>query len=213
MLAAVAAWFREVARGTLPRVWMFRDMQVSGPLTTLVAREADARGFSARIVNEYHRPHLTRLDGGLEQHFQRCRGKTAARDCTLRPAPHGAGALTFERSGHTGRGPSQVGAVSPKSRRADGRVGRARPSCVARIVPLSGPRGLHSPGNAHSFTSVDALLLDGRPIARSLMSRTGTTAFHPEMHLRRDISRVVSPGLVLEARDHRSASMKMTAAL
>lgn len=71
--AVVAAWLDAVAdvRG-VPRFWRFKHVDLGSRLVRLVDDAADQRGFRRIAVNTYNRPHLTRLEGGLDTTSSMC---------------------------------------------------------------------------------------------------------------------------------------------
>jgi CelD/BcsL family acetyltransferase involved in cellulose biosynthesis len=98
--AVVTAWLDTIARMQgVPRFWRFKHVDLGSKLVRLVDDAAAPRGYCRIAVNAYKRPHLTRLEGGLDSHVEHVLPKRRLRDLERNIRRLGRlGTLRFERT-------------------------------------------------------------------------------------------------------------------
>ncbi|MGV3489774.1 MAG: GNAT family N-acetyltransferase [Devosia sp.] len=193
----VALWLDDMARGAGRLPWVLRHVRTDGPLADLIHTGARARNFAIETILTYRRAVLTRLPGGFEAHLDAVLSRNRLKDVrrTMRrlnelgalefehaDSPDAVNAriedfLTLEHSGWKG-----AEGTSILSSNADAEFFRR----AYRIAP-----------DTPTFTSIDSLLLDGRPIAMKLSIRSGQTAFTPKTAYD-ETYRKLGPGMALE---------------
>jgi CelD/BcsL family acetyltransferase involved in cellulose biosynthesis len=195
--AVIGMWLEGVSRGIWPAVWSLPNVRVNSSFVLLVQRHARERGLQVRLVSPYTRPLLTRNAGSFERHVETCLAKGRRKDIqrSIRRLRE-LGELRFERAEH----PERVRALVSDflTIEASGWKGTAGTAFLAHPSHAAFARAaFQGSGEAPVAAVMDALLLDGRPIALSVNLRSGRTLFTPkgtyDEHLRS-----LSPGIVLE---------------
>jgi CelD/BcsL family acetyltransferase involved in cellulose biosynthesis len=196
----VGVWLDALAaRHGLPRFWQLKHLDLASPLTAVIDAELARRGLLRLAVNSYQRPRLTRLPGGLDQHLASVLPKGRLKDLqrNLRRL-HELGSVRFERArepGLVGRRFEQFLAMENAGWKGDSGtaiLARGRDADFARAALA--PRR-----DAPGMVSVDALLLDERPIALSVNMQARGAMFTPKCSYDEAFRRY-SPGFVLEYR-------------
>ena len=196
--AVVGAWLDAMAvRDGVPRFWQLKHLDLASPLTAVIDAELARRGLLRLAVNSYQRPRLTRLPGGLDQHLASVLPKGRLKDLqrNLRRLRE-LGSVRFERArepGLVGRRFEQFLAMENAGWKGDSGtaiLARGRDADFARAALA--PRR-----DAPGMVSVDALLLDERPIALSVNMQARAAMFTPKCTYD-EAYRRYSPGFVLE---------------
>ena len=192
--SVVAAWLDAIEARQIPRHWRFRNVDLSSEFLHL-CQSLGANTLDFIPSNAYDRARLTRRAGGFEAHLQSAVSKSRVKDIQRSIRRLGEiGELRFERQ----RDPTLV------ARRIEdflaiehgGWKGRAGTSFLANTLHAEFARQAFR-GDGGTTTSVDSLLLDGRPIAISVNLQSGDTIFTPKCAYD-ETYRKFSPGLVLE---------------
>lgn len=194
---AVWAWLASIVDGRTPAAWHLRDLRLEGEFFDLVAATAAQLGLQLHRANTYSRPRLTRALAGFEQHVSSVLSKSRRKDVerNLRRLRE-LGTLSFERATSPELVEQRLEQFLVMERAGwKGRAGTAflcdpKSAAFARAAY----RAQHEGGQ---FTSIDALLLDERPVALSINIASGEIAFTPKCTYDESLRRW-SPGLVLE---------------
>lgn len=192
---AIAAWLDAIDRSVIPRRWRFVDIGLNSGFLRQCQQSGGGRLAELVPSRQYARAGLTRLDGGFEAHLNAAVSRSRIKDIQRSIRRLGeVGPLAFERA----RTPELVA-----QRLEDflvlehsGWKGRAGTSLLSDGEHAAFARQAFArTGSARS--SVDSLLLDGRPIAISVNLQTGGTMFTPKCAYDEAL-RKFCPGLVLE---------------
>ncbi len=99
-LPVLGAWL-DTVRGAsgLPRFWQFRHMHLDSRFVQLLEGALAGRSLGSVALNLYRRPHLTRLEGGIDCHLEHVLPKRRLKDIqrNLRRLRE-LGSLRFERT-------------------------------------------------------------------------------------------------------------------
>ena len=194
----VPAWVDAVAHmQSVPRFWRFKHVDLASKLLRLAEDAVAQRGLCLISVNRYTRPHLTRLDGGLDSHIEHVMPKRRLKDIerNIRRLSK-LGSLRFERS----RDPEIV------ARRLDqflelensGWKGQAGTALLAKREDAGFARSAFAPrSDGLSLISTDTLLIDDCPIAIGFNLQARHTAYTAKVAYDETYRRY-SPGFVLE---------------
>jgi CelD/BcsL family acetyltransferase involved in cellulose biosynthesis len=196
--AVVGAWLDAmVDRDGVPRLWQLRHLDLTSPLTAVIDAELARRGLLRLAVNSYQRPRLTRLPGGLDQHLASVLSKSRLKDLqrNLRRLRE-LGTVRFERAREPGlvaRRFEQFLAMENAGWKGDSGT-----ALLARNRDADFARAALAPrGDAPGMVSIDALLLDERPIALSVNMQAREATFTPKCTYD-EAYRRFSPGFLLE---------------
>ena len=195
--AVVTAWIDGIVQGDLPSVWSFGHVRVDSDSACLIGQQAKLAGLGVLAVNQYDRPRLTKVGAQFEDHVGSVLTKSRRKDLerSIRRLRE-LGTLRYERRSD----PETVRAFLSDflELEAAGWKGDARSAFLSRpdhaafaIAAFGG-----APGR-DGLASIDALLLDDRPIALSINLTSGETLFTPKCTYDERL-RKFSPGLVLE---------------
>ena len=196
--AVVGAWLDAVGiRAGIPRFWQLKHVDLASPLTAVIDAELSRRGLLRLAVNSYQRPRLTRLPGGLDHHLGSVLSKSRLKDLqrTLRRLRE-LGTVRFERA----REPALVGRRFEQFLTMEnaGWKGESGTAILARGRDAHFARAALAPRHgAPDMVSIDALLLDERPIALSVNMQAREATFTPKCTYD-EAYRRFSPGFVLE---------------
>lgn len=196
--AVVSAWLDAVAyRRGVPRFWRFKHVDLGSKLVGLIDDAVAPRGLCRIAVNVYKRPHLTRLEGGLDAHVEHVLPKRRLRDLERNIRRLGKlGTLRFERT----RDPAVVAKRLEQflALEDSGWKGKAGTSLLARREDAAFARSAFSPrSDGLSLINTDTLLLDDRPLAISFNLQARDTAYTAKTAYDESFRRYC-PGLVLE---------------
>jgi CelD/BcsL family acetyltransferase involved in cellulose biosynthesis len=193
--AVVAAWQDALQKRQIPRRWSFPDICLSSAFI----RECQSLGATSQLdlipSAAYARARLTRLDGGFDAHLQTVVSKSRAKDIqrSIRRLRE-LGEVTFERQRDSAMVAQRIEDFLAIEHA--GWKGRAGTSILANDAHAAFARQAFRQDGA-ARTSVDSLLLDGKPLAISVNLQTGDTVFTPKCAYDENF-RKFSPGLVLE---------------
>ena len=196
--AVIGAWLDAIdIRAGIPQFWQLRHVDLASPLTAVIDAELACRGLLRLVVNSYQRPRLTRLPGGLNHHLASVLSKSRLKDLqrNLRRLRE-LGTVRFERArepGLVGRRFEQFLAMENAGWKGDSGT-----AILARDRDADFARAALAPrGDAPGMVSIDALLLDERPIALSVNMQAREATFTPKCTYD-EAYRRFSPGFVLE---------------
>ena len=196
--AVVGAWLDTmVVRDGVPRFWQLKHVDLASPLTAVIDAELARRGLLRLAVSTYRRPRLTRLAGGLDHHLSSVLPKGRLKDLqrNLRRLRE-LGTLRFERA----REPALVRRRFEQFLALEnaGWKGDSGTAILARGGDADFARAALAPRHdAPGMVSIDALLLDERPIALSVNMQARAAMFTPKCTYD-EAYRRFSPGFVLE---------------
>jgi CelD/BcsL family acetyltransferase involved in cellulose biosynthesis len=194
----VAAWLDAVAHMQgVPRFWRFKDVHLASKLFRLVDDAVVQRGLCRIAVNPYKRPHLTRLEGGIDGHIEHVLPKRRLKDIerNIRRLSK-LGNLRFERS----RDPDTVARRLEQFLELEnsGWKGKAGTALLAKREDAGFARSAFSPrSDGLSLINTDTLLIDDYPIAISFNLQARHTAYTAKVAYDETYRRY-SPGFVLE---------------
>jgi CelD/BcsL family acetyltransferase involved in cellulose biosynthesis len=190
----VAAWLNAVAHMQgVPRFWRFKHVHLASKLLRLVDDAVVQRGLCRISVNPYTRPHLTRLEGGLDGVLPKRRLKDIERNIRRLSK---LGNLRFERS----RDPDVVARRLEQFLELEnsGWKGKAGTALLARREDAGFARTAFAPrSDGLSLINTDTLLIDDCPIAISFNLQVRHTAYTAKVAYDETYRRY-SPGFVLE---------------
>ncbi len=194
----VSAWLDAVAHMPgVPRLWRFKHVDLGSNFVRLIDDAVAQRGFCRIAVNAYQRPHLTRLEGGLDTHIEHVLPKRRLRDLERNIRRLGKlGTLRFERT----RDPALVAQRLEQflALEDSGWKGQAGTSLLARGEDAAFARSAFSPRpDGLSLINTDTLLLDDHPLAISFNLQARDTAYTAKTAYDETFRRYC-PGLVLE---------------
>lgn len=197
-LPVLGAWLDAVrGAGDLPRFWRFRHMHLDSRFVELLDGALTARSLRRVAVSFYRRPHLTRLESGIESHLQQVLPKRRLKDIrrNIRRLRE-LGSLRFERARDAALVERRLEQFLElensgwKGERGTAFLSNSKDAAFARaaFAPREDGAGL---------VTIDSLLLDDRPLAVSINLQARDTAFTPKGAYD-ERYRSYCPGLVLE---------------
>ena len=194
----VGAWLDAVAhmRG-VPRFWRFKHVHLTSKLLELADDAVTQRKLCLVPVNRYTRPHLTRLEGGLDGHIEHVMPKRRLKDIerNIRRLAK-LGNLRFERS----RDPDIIARRLEQFLELEnsGWKGTAGTALLAKREDAGFARSAFAPrSDGLSLINTDTLLIDDCPIAISFNLQARHTAYTAKVAYDETYRRY-SPGFVLE---------------
>jgi CelD/BcsL family acetyltransferase involved in cellulose biosynthesis len=185
--------------GGLPRHWVFPHVATQGAFAEKARAKAGQTGFEIGFAAPYERAVLTRRAENFAAHVETVIGKKRAKDIERNwRRLEREGDLRFERASD----PDTVAVRVEDFLRmeASGWKGHRGTAFLSRPDDAAFARAAYGGSlNGVGLTSVDSLLLDGKPIAISINIATGDTLFTPKCAFD-ETYRKFGPGMVLEYR-------------
>lgn len=178
--AVLGAWLDAILYAEdMPRLWQFRHVDLGAALMPLLDEALAERALLRLAVNTYRRPHLTRVQGGLDAHRECVLRKRRLKDIKRNLRRLGdLGALRFERAKEPGlvaRRLEQFLALENA-----GWKGETGTAFLAKREDAAFARAAFAPREAGKrLVTIDSLLLDEVPIAMSLNLRRATQLSRP----------------------------------
>jgi CelD/BcsL family acetyltransferase involved in cellulose biosynthesis len=191
----VAAWLDAIETGAIPRRWTFRNIGLSSSFLRHVESLDGSSAAELIPFDPYARARLTRLTGGFETHLESVMSRSRTKDIRRNIRRLGElGELRFERQGT----PEAVAERIEDFLAIEhgGWKGQAGTSFLADAAHAEFARRAFC-GDGAARTSVDSLVLNGKPIAISINLQAGDTMFTPKCAYD-EAYRKYTPGLVLE---------------
>jgi|GEM_PF-1003271 len=197
-LPVLGAWLDAVRNAAdLPRFWCFRHMHLDSRFVELLEVSLTGRSLRSVALSLYRRPHLTRLESGIDSHIQQVLPKRRLKDIqrNMRRLRE-LGSLRFERARDAAlveRRLEQFLKLEKagwKGARGTAFLSNSKDAAFARAAFAPREDGTRS-------VTIDSLLLDDRPLALSINIQARDTAFTPKGAYD-ERYRSYSPGLVLE---------------
>lgn len=181
----------------MPRFWQFKHVDLGSALMPVLDEALAERALHKLAVNTYRRPHLTRVQGGLDTHNRCVLRKRRLKDIRRNLCRLGAlGDVRFERAKEPGLVARRLEQFLELEN--SGWKGETGTAFLAKSRDAAFARAAFAPREAtKSLVSIDSLLLDEVPIATSLSLQARDTAFTPKCAFDERYRRY-SPGLVLE---------------
>ncbi len=178
----------------VPSHWAFPHVDFNGPFAHALARAAATRGIDTVRTRAYMRPILTRIDEGFQGFVRDIAGQKREKDIKrkLRRLRE-LGEVRLERATEPALVAERVEAFLRMEN--EGWKGKRRTSFLAREDDARFARLAFTAENG--FTSVDSLLLDGRPIAAVVNISTGPSLFTAKCAFD-ETYRKFGPGLILD---------------
>lgn len=190
---AVDAWLDAATKGAIPRRWSFPHLDLDSRFAHLCHNRRDGSAIEIMPMGTYSRAGLRRMPGGFAAHMANVVSRGRVRDIqrTLRRLGE-LGDVQFERATDTDLVAQRVDDFLAMEH-AGWKGEEGTSFCSDPMHTQFARRAFGESGT----TSVDSLLLDGRPIAISINAHAGGTIFTPKCAYDETYRRF-SPGLALE---------------
>lgn len=190
----IAAWTDAIRTRQIPRRWSFPHVDLSSHFAQRLNFLAGSNSLRCLPLTNYRRSRLSRSSGNFAEHLRSTVSRSRVKDIqrTIRRLEE-LGEVRFERAADPALVTQRVEQFLAVEHA--GWKGKAGTSFLSNPEHARFARQAFCPRDGQ--TSVDSLLLDGKPIALSINMQAGETIFTPKCAYDESY-RKFSPGLVLE---------------